>query len=145
MRKSTSCYPLLSAEATGSGVVSLAGAVALARTAQATGLTTALSAALAPWRKPLATHDPGKIVCDLAISLAVGGDCLADVAVLREHRQVFGVVASDPTVSRLIATLAPMRPQHWPPSMPHERSHGLRPGPLPGIGHPIMALTGGIR
>jgi Transposase DDE domain group 1 len=106
VRKSTSCYPLLSAEATGSGVVSQAGAVGLARTAQASGLMIALSAALAPWRKPLATHDPGKIVCDLAISLAVGGDCLADVAVLREHRQAFGVVASDPTVSRLIATLA---------------------------------------
>jgi hypothetical protein len=86
--------------------VSQAGAVALARTAAATGLMTALSAALAPWRKPLATHDPGKILGDLAIALAVGGDCLADVAVLRTEPAVFGVVASDPTVSRLITTLA---------------------------------------
>jgi hypothetical protein len=97
---------LLSAEVSGSGVVSQAGAVALARTAESVGLTAALSAGLAPWRKPLASHDPGKIVCDLAISLAVGGDCLADIAVLRAEPQVFGVVASDPTVSRLIATLA---------------------------------------
>ncbi|MGB9306679.1 MAG: IS1380 family transposase [Mycobacterium sp.] len=106
MRKSTSAYPWLSAEATGSGVVSQAGAVALVRTAQATGLVVALSAALAPWRRPLATHDPGKILCDLAISLAAGGDCLADVAVLRVQPQVFGAVASDPTVSRLISMLA---------------------------------------
>ncbi len=106
MRKSTSCYPGLAAEATGSGVVSQAGAVALARTAQATGLTTALSAALMPWRKPLASHDPGKIVCDLAIALAIGGDCLADIAMLRSEPGVFGLVASDPTVSRLITTLA---------------------------------------
>jgi len=62
--------------------------------------------ALAPWRKPLATHDPGKILLDLAVSVAVGGDCLADLALLREEPGVFGAVASDPTVSRLIATLA---------------------------------------
>jgi Transposase DDE domain group 1 len=106
VRKSTSPYPGLAVEATGSGVVSQAGAVALARTAQATGLTTALSAALMPWRKPLASHDPGKIVCDLAIALAIGGDCLADIAMLRSEPGVFGLVASDPTVSRLITTLA---------------------------------------
>jgi hypothetical protein len=97
---------VLAAEATGSGVVSQAGAVALVRTAEATGLTTALSAALAPWRKPLASHDPGKIISDLAISLAIGGDCLADMAMLRSQPAVFGSVASDPTVSRLIGTLA---------------------------------------
>jgi Transposase DDE domain group 1 len=106
VRKSTSWYPVLSAEATGSGVVSQAGALALARTAQASGLTSALSVALGPWRKPLATHDPGKIITDLAISLAIGGDCLSDVAVLRGQSPVFGAVASDPTVSRLITALA---------------------------------------
>jgi hypothetical protein len=56
----------------------------------------------------LAIHDPGKIVLDLAVAVAValGGDCAADVAVLRAQPGVFGLVASDPTVSRLIATLA---------------------------------------
>jgi hypothetical protein len=86
--------------------VSQAGAVVLARTAHASGLSTALALTLRPWRKPLASHDPGKVICDLAISLAVGGDCLADVAVLREQPRVFGAVASDPTVSRLITALA---------------------------------------
>lgn len=40
------------------------------------------------------------------MAVAVGGDCLADIAVLREQPAVFGSVASDPTVSRLISTLA---------------------------------------
>jgi hypothetical protein len=86
--------------------VSHAGAVVLVRAAEQTGLIGALSEALAPWRKPLASHDPGKIVCDLAVALAVGGVCLADLAVLRAEPGVFGAVASDPTVSRLITVLA---------------------------------------
>ena len=106
MSKSTSPYPALSVDATGTGVVSHAGAVTLLRTAEVTGLTAALSEQLAVWRKPLARFDPGKIVADLAVSLALGGDCLADISTLREHAGVFGQVPSDPTVSRLIATLA---------------------------------------
>jgi len=90
----------------GRGVVSHAGAVALTRTAQRSGLIEALSVGLARWRKPLASHDPAKIVVDVALALAVGGDCLADVAVLRGQPQLFGAVASDPTVSRLMGTLA---------------------------------------
>jgi hypothetical protein len=65
-----------------------------------------LSAGLARWRKPTAVHDPAKIILDLALSLAVGGDCLADIAVLRAEPSLFGRVASDPTVSRTIDALA---------------------------------------
>ena len=50
-------------------------------------------------------HDPGKTVLDLAVAIALGGDCLADVAVVRAQPEVFGAVASDPTISRLIDTL----------------------------------------
>jgi len=46
-------------------------------------------------------HDPAKVVLDLAVVLALGGDCLADVAVLRAEPGVYGAIASDPTVSRL--------------------------------------------
>ena len=35
-----------------------------------------------------------------------GGDCLADAALLRSEPAVYGQVASDPTISRLISTLA---------------------------------------
>ncbi|MEU1601665.1 IS1380 family transposase, partial [Streptomyces sp. NPDC005708] len=38
--------------------------------------------------------------------VALGGDCLADIATLRSEPDVFGPVASDSTVSRLIDTLA---------------------------------------
>jgi hypothetical protein len=51
-------------------------------------------------------HSPGKIVSDLAVTLALGGDCLADVAMLRAEPGLFGLVASDPVVSRLVARLA---------------------------------------
>ena len=75
------------------------------RPVRATRLDRQLSAALAPWRKPLARHDPAKVL-DLAVALALGGDCLADVALLRAGPQLFGPVASDPTVSRTVDTLA---------------------------------------
>jgi len=109
--ESTLCYPSLSVDTMGTGIVSQARAVMLLRTAEKTGLGGALTVALAPWRKPLARHDPGKILLDPAVSVAVGGDCLADIALLREEPGVFGAVASDPTVSRLIATLAEDAPK----------------------------------
>lgn len=111
MSKPTWGYPSLSVDATGRGVVSQAGAITLVRTAQRTGLIEGLSTALTPWRKPLASHDPGKIITDLAIAVAIGADCLADIALLRAEPEVFGPVASDPTVSRLIATLAADAPK----------------------------------
>jgi hypothetical protein len=104
--KPTGLYPSLTLDTAGAGVVSHAGAVLLTTTVTATGLGQALSTALARWRHPNAVHDPGKIVCDLAVALALGGDCLADIAALRAEPGVFGLVASDPTVSRLVTTLA---------------------------------------
>ena len=90
MSKSTSPYPQLSASGTGTNVVSHAGTVLLLRTAEKTGLAATLSTELAGFRKPLARHDPGKILLDLAISLAIGGDCLADIDQLRAHPNIFG-------------------------------------------------------
>jgi hypothetical protein len=56
-------------------------------------------------------HDPGKIAADLAVALALGGDCLADVAVVRSEPGLFGPVASDPVVSRLVSKLAADAPR----------------------------------
>jgi hypothetical protein len=106
VKKRSGRYPRLTVDGHGSSVVPNAGAVLLVRTAEAAGLDAALSRALERWRRPLARHDPGKVLLDLAVSLAVGGDCLADLAQLRTAPEVFGPVASDPTVSRLIDTLA---------------------------------------
>ncbi|CAL9337713.1 hypothetical protein SUDANB15_00197 [Streptomyces sp. enrichment culture] len=78
----------------------------LVETVRRTGLDAAISAALEPWRKTRAVHDPGKVLLDVALAVALGGDCLADVGLLRAEPAVFGPVASDPTVSRLVDTLA---------------------------------------
>jgi hypothetical protein len=42
--------------------------------------------------------------------LAIGGDCLADLAQLRATPKVLRLVASDPAVSQLIAALAANAP-----------------------------------
>jgi Transposase DDE domain group 1 len=99
-------YPHVQVDTRGAGVVSQAGGVALVETVRASGLEQGLSVALRRWRKPMAIHDPAKVIIDLAVALALGGDCLADVALLRAEPAVFGLVASDPTVSRTIDTLA---------------------------------------
>ncbi|MFJ9591115.1 IS1380 family transposase, partial [Streptomyces acidicola] len=111
MKKRSGLYPRVRVEGGGRGVVSQAGSVLLVETVCKSGLDTAISAALAPWRKPRAVHDPGKILLDVALAVALGGDCLADVGVLRTEPDVFGPVASDPTVSRLVDTLATSGPK----------------------------------
>jgi hypothetical protein len=80
--------------------------VLVTETVRVTGLDTELSKALGPWRRPLAAHDPGKVLLDLAVTLVLGGDALADIALLRSEPGLFGQVASDATVSRAITALA---------------------------------------
>lgn len=87
-------------------LVSHAGSVLLLEAVRATGLDRELGRALAPWRRPGVIHDPAKVVLDLAAVVALGGDCASDLAALRAQFQLFGPVASDPTVSRVIAALA---------------------------------------
>ncbi|OKJ89744.1 IS1380 family transposase [Streptomyces sp. CB02400] len=106
MKQPTGSYPHVRVQDDGRAVVSQAGSVLLVETVRKTGLDQAMSRALAPWRKPRAVHDPGKVLLDVALAVALGGDCLADVAMLRCEPALFGPVASDPTVSRLIGTLA---------------------------------------
>ncbi len=106
MKKRSRFYPRVQVDTIEVPAVGQAGGVLLTDTVAAAGLDKALSAALSPWRKPLAVHDPGKVVLDLALSLALGGDCLADIALLRAEPGVYGLVASDPTVSRTVDALA---------------------------------------
>jgi len=104
--QNTARRPKIAVSADGRGIVSQAGALLLTETARVTGLAAGLSAGLARWRPSRAVHDPGKIVTDLAVAVALGGDCLADVGVLRAEPALFGPTASDPVVSRLVAKLA---------------------------------------
>jgi hypothetical protein len=97
--------------ADGTGVVSQAGGLLLTRVLRVTALDRGLDVALERWRPGRAVHDPGKIVADLAVALALGGDCLADIGLLRAEPELFGPVASDPVVSRLVARLAADAPR----------------------------------
>ena len=85
-------------------LISSGGAALLLRAAAVSGLAGEPSRALSPWRPARSVHDPGKTALDLAITIALGGDCLADAAVVRAQSELFGTVASDPTISRLIDT-----------------------------------------
>jgi Transposase DDE domain group 1 len=101
----------ITVSADGTGLVSQAGVLLLAETLRVTGIGDGLSGGLARWRAPRAVHDPGKILTDLAMALALGGDCLADVAVLRAQPELAGPVASDPVISRLVGALAAEGPR----------------------------------
>jgi hypothetical protein len=90
----------------GDGLVSHAGAGLLAEAADRIGLTRALSRALAPMRQRRGRHDPGRVVRDLVVMLADGGDCLADLRAVRDQQSLFGPVASDATAFRVIDRIA---------------------------------------
>ena len=102
----TGLYPAVGVEAGEVPAVGPAGARLLIGAIRAVGLDVGLSRALESWRRPLAVHDPGKIVVDLALCAALGGRCLSDLSLLRSQGELFGSVASDPTVCRLMKTLA---------------------------------------
>jgi hypothetical protein len=90
----------------GDGLVSHAGAALLAELADRLGLTAALSRALAPMYARRGKHDRGRVVRDLAVMLADGGDCLADLRAVRDQQVLFGDVASDATAFRVIDAIA---------------------------------------
>jgi hypothetical protein len=92
--------------ADGDGLVSHAGAALLAETADRVGLTRELSRALGGLRERRGRHDLGRVVRDLAVMLADGGDCLSDLRAVRDQEPLFGPVASDTTAFRLIDRIA---------------------------------------
>ena len=106
MVKNSGLYPSVVVKSGDVPAVGLAGARLLTETIRVTSLDASLSKALSWWRGSWAVHDPGKIMVDLAVCVALGGRCLSDVALLRCQGEVFGPVASDPTVCRLVGTLA---------------------------------------
>lgn len=104
--KNTRLYPRVQVETAPVPAVAQAGGITLTETVAVTGLGTALSRELSRWCKPHAVHDPAKVLLDLAITIALGGEHLSDIAVVRSEPALYGPVASDPTVSRVIDALA---------------------------------------
>lgn len=105
MVKRSSGRPRLVVTADGTGVAAHVGSRLLADMADALDLTAGLSAAMAPTRQRRSAHDPGRVLVDLAVSVADGGTSMSDLKVLRNQPEVFGTVASDPTAWRVLASI----------------------------------------
>ena len=87
----------------GAGVVGHAGAALLRELADRLELTKALGWHRAGGRR---RHLDAAVLRDLAVMLADGGDCLSDLAVLRDQPELFGPVASTPTAWRVLERVA---------------------------------------
>ena len=97
--------PRLIVTGDGNHVVGHAGARLLSDLSDATGLTEALSVAMAPTKKRRRGHDRGQVVVDVAVTIADGGDAISDLAVLRDQPDLFGEVASTPTAWRTLEAI----------------------------------------
>jgi len=90
----------------GAGLVSRAGSALVAQVADKVGLTRALSLRLAAIKQRRRGHDPGRVIRDLAVMLADGGECVSDLGAVREQDALFGPVASDSTAFRMVDRIA---------------------------------------
>ena len=89
--------------ADGGGLVSRAGVALLRELSVDTGLAAGwTSALLDTYRASPAAHLPGRVLADLAVVIADGGDALARLATLRDQDKLFGAVASDATAWRCV-------------------------------------------
>ena len=86
--------------------MSHAGSALLGQVADKVGLTRALSTRLGVIKQRRRGHDPGRVIRDLAVMLADGGECVSDLGAVREQDALFGAVASDSTAFRTIDRIA---------------------------------------
>ena len=78
------------------GLTGRAGLSLVAEAAKAIGATAALSKAVGRSRS-WSLHDPGKVLRDVALTLADGGDALRHMKVIDGQSELFGSVASSAT------------------------------------------------
>ncbi|WUV60669.1 IS1380 family transposase [Amycolatopsis sp. NBC_01480] len=88
--------------ADGAGLVSRAGVALLRELTINTGLGTGWSEALLDTYDGMPVHLPGRVLADLSVMIADGGDALAHLATLRDQDKLFGPVASDATAWRVL-------------------------------------------
>ena len=86
----------------GTGVVSHVGSRLLADVAAAAGVPEVFDEAAGGHRQRCSAHAPGRVLTDLAVLLADGGEAISDLAVLRHQPHLFGPVASTPTAWRVL-------------------------------------------
>ncbi len=102
--KTTGWLKGLEVTADGTGIVSHAGVALLRALSDRTGLTAGLSRALASDR--LLIHDRGRVLADLACAVADGAEVISDFRVMTDQAELFGLVASVPTVWRTLDEIA---------------------------------------
>jgi hypothetical protein len=100
--QTTTARPKITVAADGRGVASHAGSRVLVDLAGATGLDQAFGDAVGGRRQRRSAHDPGKVLTDLTVLLADGGETISDLSILRNQPGVFGPVASTATAWRVL-------------------------------------------
>ena len=105
MVKPTTRLETVEVTADGAGLVSHAGVALLVELADRVGLTGAMSAALAGTRERRSAHDPGRVLRDVAVMLADGGDCVTDLDAYRGQERLFGARASETTTHRVLKAI----------------------------------------
>jgi len=98
-------FPRVQIRAGADRIVAHVGAWVLGELADRSGLTRGLSEALAPLKQRRRGHDRGQVLTHLAVAIADGATTLSDIAVLRHQPDLFGCVASAPTVWRTLTAL----------------------------------------
>jgi Transposase DDE domain group 1 len=94
--------PKITVTADGQGVASRVGSRLLAGLGAMTGLDQAFGDAVGGGRQRRSAHDPGRVLTDLAVLLADGGETISDLGVLRSQPGLFGQVASTATAWRVL-------------------------------------------
>jgi hypothetical protein len=87
------------------------GAHLLGEIADRSGLSSGFSAAVPFTGERAPGHDRGRLLAQVAVMLAAGGRCVADMAALRDQPDLFGQVASGPTIWRAVHELDAHRPR----------------------------------
>src|SRR5690606_25641986 len=101
----TGLYPQLPTVTTSQNLVSHAGLSTLTGLLNSLGFRQLAEDRLGQFVPATATHRPGKMISDLVLTLAAGGEHVTDTDQLRVARGVFGSVASESTFSRFFTRL----------------------------------------
>jgi hypothetical protein len=108
--QATNSRPRFEVVADGQGICSHVGAALLGELADRLGLTGELGRR-ANRGVRAGAHDRGQVLRDLVVMLADGGDCVSDLAALRDQPQLFGTICSTPTAWRVLAEELPADPR----------------------------------
>ena len=113
------------------GLISHSGAFLVAELADRVGLTGALSEAMASTRSRRSAHDPGRVLRDLAVSIADGGDCVSDLGVIAGQEALFGRVASVSSAHRVIGSIGAVQLEEIRAARARARASAWRAGGRP--------------